>query len=310
MPSFRGPYLAAAEKPQLDPAVLHLVDIAKGNVVPAAPGWGGGPLTPVSAGGAANNTDALQPLSLPKHAEVDAATPGAGCLSPAAHEAGKLTYGIYEGGGVAAAAATKPRATPAPAAAARSGGGEQAAAAAADADADARRRGGAESVAAQAAAAAVLEEQLQAEEQDGRAAGGTGMTVAAVEYAESALPVLNTPRVAPPTPMRRERGSSREATSSNRWMTASVLTPREDGTQQQGLDPGSLEEQAKRRREATAQIDNEMEVALWIEGVTGETFPGKFWSSLKDGGEEGVGFYNVGGGRLATYWSIFLERIS
>ncbi|CAM9886110.1 unnamed protein product [Discosporangium mesarthrocarpum] len=37
------------------------------------------------------------------------------------------------------------------------------------------------------------------------------------------------------------------------------------------------------RKEALMRADAEAMVALWIEGVTGETFPGKFWSSLKDG---------------------------
>lgn len=39
------------------------------------------------------------------------------------------------------------------------------------------------------------------------------------------------------------------------------------------------------RREAIARADAELEAALWIEGVTGVTFPGKFSSSVRDGGE-------------------------
>lgn len=275
MPSYRGPYLAAPEKPQLDPAVLHLVDLAKGNIVPA-PGWGG-PVTPgavstASTGGANTDVGAGHGLSLPKRAEADltfTSAHGGCCLSPAAHEAGKLTYGIYEGGGVA----TKPLAT-SPivsrsgcrrAAGAREGGEAEAAVTAATT----------------AAAAKALEEQIQAEEQDRAGGAGVAVVMAAVEYAESALPVVNTPRVA----LRSPRGeSSREPAGSNDGRTTSMSTPRGDG--ELGFYPGSVEEQANRRSEATARSDTEMEVALWIEGVTGETFPGKFWSSLKDGGEK------------------------
>ena len=285
MPSFQGPYLAAPEKPQVDPAVLHLVDLAKGNVVPA-PGWGG-PVTPgavstASTGGGRSAVGAAGPsLSLPKNHHAS----NSGCLSPAAHEAGKLTYGIYEGGGVA----TKPPLATSPIVG-RSGGQQ-------------RQRqpcggqGGAgetDSAAAETAAEA-LQEQLQAEEQQddqaaaAAAAGGVGVAVAAVEYAESALPVVNTPRRISPLPTPKRASTREPTTRGGNWtgtMSSSTPTRGREADGKKGFGPGSVEEQAKRRREATARTDAEMEVALWIEGVTGETFPGKFWSSLKDGGEK------------------------
>lgn len=50
------------------------------------------------------------------------------------------------------------------------------------------------------------------------------------------------------------------------------------------------EDELRSREEAAARADTQMEIALWIEGVTGVTFPGKFWSSLRDGGEASSGF--------------------
>ena len=312
MPSYTGPYLAAPDKPQADPAVLHLVDIAKGNVVPA-PGWGGGgggggggQVTPgaISAasstsggsGAAPNNNSsgraavaAAGQLSLPPYAEHEMASNGC-CLSPAAHAAGKLTYGIYEGGGGASAAtpaATPKRPVLSPVANGREGGGGWRGPGRGRAEVGAERPPGAAATAAgmgeaaAAVAAKALEAQLQAEEQargggdaDAGAGGGRGLTVA-VDYAESALPVVNTPRVALPTPREPMNGT---------WRTMSMVTPgRERGERGFG-GADTAEDYARRKREATAQSDTEMEVALWIEGVTGETFPGKFWSSLKDGG--------------------------
>lgn len=309
MPSFHGPYLAAPEKPQVDPAVLHLVDLAKGNVVPA-PGWGG-PVTPgavstASTGGANSAVGAAGPsmLSLPKNHH---ASTGSGCLSPAAHEAGKLTYGIYEGGGVAT---VKPLATSP--IVGRSGGQQLQGRRCGGGGGEEGEAGETDSAAAETVAEA-LQEQLQAaddeQQQNNRAvaaAGGVGNAVAAIEYAESALPAVNTPRATPlPTPRGTPRGASaaREPMTPGNWTRAmSISTPTRGpaggdaaadggGGKKKGFGPGSLEEQAKRRREATARTDAEMEVALWIEGVTGETFPGKFWSSLKDGGEK-IGAYS------------------
>lgn len=289
MSSYHGPYLAAPEKPKADPAVLHLVDLAKGNVVPA-PGWGG-PMTPgavstTSMGGANTAVGAGRgrALSLPRNHHTSDRDRDSGCLSPAAHEAGKLTYGIYEGGGVT----TKPLAT---SPVVRRSGGQQRAAADDDPD-DVRGEKGETDPAATGTAAEALKEQLQAEdllqERSAGGVGGVAVAVVAVEYAESALPVVNTPRAQLATPRKTRATSSRELM--NRGVrTLSISTPRREdgggGGGKKGFGPGSLEEQAKKRREATARSDAEMEVALWIEGVTGETFPGKFWSSLKDGGE-------------------------
>lgn len=311
IPSFSGPYLEAPEKPEVDPAVLHLVDLAKGNIVPA-PAWGGeGPGTPDAVSTASSNCGTnknssngaavVEPLSLPKHDEEEGTSSGC-CLSPAAQQAGKLTFGIYEGGGVrteeAEGASKRPSALVLSPGAVTGGG----------------RRKSEEDVAAEGAQAATvaqaLDAQLEAEDRlavgggsgggGGRGRGGTGVRPqgAAVEYAESALTVVNTPRAAMPTP----KGTPSREPASSSWRTPGRPRQREEGGGGDGEDDGdggssgktglgmiggdSAEDQgARKRKEATAQRDTELEVALWIEGVTGETFPGKFWSSLKDGGK-------------------------
>ncbi|CAM9704267.1 unnamed protein product [Choristocarpus tenellus] len=50
------------------------------------------------------------------------------------------------------------------------------------------------------------------------------------------------------------------------------------------LSKHNREKERSLRREAIAQADAAILAAWWIEGVTGETFPGKLWSSLRDGG--------------------------
>ncbi|CAM9553569.1 unnamed protein product [Ectocarpus sp. 4 AP-2014] len=299
MPSYHGPYLGAPDKPEVDPAVLHLVDIAKGNVVPAVGVAPAGASVSSSgkkgsrAAAAAAAAAGLEPLSLPKHDGEDGTTSSRCCLSPAAYEAGKLTYGVYEGGGGAPAPAKPPR-TPgatrtARLRAARTPGpddagvvsGEQAAG---GGTTDAQRRQAQEPASAAAlggkrngGAGAVAREGSE------RGGGGGG---GAVEYAESALSVANTPRRCNPMMMPSPRA---EGASTPRGEVGGDGSGGSDGGAVAsdyygfGRSSSSVEDQARRRREATAQNDAEMEVALWIEGVTGETFPGKFWSSLKDG---------------------------
>lgn len=67
-----------------------------------------------------------------------------------------------------------------------------------------------------------------------------------------------------------------------------------------GRDPGAPRHEGRQRswEEALDRTGAEMEVALWIEGVTGITFPGKFWSSLKDGG------------KLHLTWLLLMKEIS
>lgn len=302
MPSYSGPYLSPPEKPEVDPAVLHLVDLSKGNVVPA-PAWGGEPVTPggvsiASTGGASTGgaAAAAQMLYLPNPVEEEVTSSGR-CLSPAAHKAGQLTYGIYEGGG---ATATTNQPLPVSPVVGRAGwrhakekqqegGGEEE---------KADEQQGATPAISEEAAIVVEEEQaatnkfftkLQAPDPDhdvggaGRRYGGDKV----VAVAESALPAVNSPRAAAGPAAR--VALSREPASGG-WKRVTVASPRE-GDGGGGGGGGSLggkdsvEDQARRKREATARSDTEMEVALWIEGTTGITFPGKFWTSLKDGGE-------------------------
>lgn len=56
-----------------------------------------------------------------------------------------------------------------------------------------------------------------------------------------------------------------------------------DGNERKSL---TKDDGCRLRREAITRADAELEAALWIEGVTGVTFPGKFSSSIRDGGEK------------------------
>lgn len=231
MPEFSGPHLSSPDPPDVDPAAKAVVDISKGRL--PAPGWGAPTLGDGSCGAAAGATAQVAgveigvvlpvpdtqlsfPLNMP-HLIMDQPSGGDGgeprCLSPAAHAAGRLTYGIYEGGG---------------------GGNE---------DMPARTTN-----------------------YGGIAAGEAG--------AGSADPCVHGTRAA----IGRIDGTRGTST-------------RRDGTGIGGAveDLESVLAKAQERKqweEAIAQADSQMEVALWIEGVTGVTFPGKFWSSLKDGGKD------------------------
>lgn len=236
MPEFPGPHLSPPDRPEADPAVKAVVDIARGHspsprwrtaTTPTSPklkSFQEGEINvPVvvenrfnandhnnSAGNnVIDNRSCSKPsnLTLPTQAvqPTSAAVAGADCcLSPAAHAAGQLTYGIYEGGGVMA--------TPRESRAART--------------------------------------DLELPTPYGRR--GCGAAVAAGD--------------------RRDLANDDDTSSSGR-----------------GRQPHrflSQEEQVMRRKQAVARLDAELEVALWIEGVTGVTFSGKFWSSLKDGGKK------------------------
>lgn len=284
MPSYSGPYLAPPEKPQVDPAVLHLVDLSKGNIVPA-PGWGGGPATPgglsiASTGGASTGGAAAQMLSLPNQVEEEITSSGR-CLSPAAHKAGQLTYGIYEGGGVTKANPVLPISP-----VVRRAGWRQPVENQEEEEEGKEEQKGASPAISEGAEEEPTEakeiSQLQAQDGDvGRAGGGGGDRVAET-VAKSALPTAKSPTASAVPTVR--VALSREPAGGD-WNRVTVGSPREgDGGGSSGRKD-SVEDQARRRREATARSDTEMEVALWIEGTTGETFPGKFWTSLKDGGE-------------------------
>lgn len=99
--------------------------------------------------------------------------------------------------------------------------------------------------------------------EEGGRVGGAG------EFGGSTMPVVSTPRHPLNVPI-------------------GVSTPGGSGVSARTPRAGTEREELRRRREATAKQDAEMEVALWIEGVSGVTFPGRFWSSLKDGGEEAI----------------------
>lgn len=293
MPSYSGPYLAPPEKPQVDPAVLHLVDISKGKVLPA-PGWGGGPVTPggvsiASTGGASSGGPAAQILSLPNPIEEEFTSSGR-CLSPAAHKAGQLTYGIYEGGGITTAASPLPRSPVSGKARWRQAKEKQQQEEEEVQQQQQQRRTSVISEEAQEdeePAAATETLQLRAQDRDVGGAGKDESHRVVATVAGSALPAVNSPRAGA---VRAAGAALSGEPASGGWKGVAVPSPRDGGGSggSGGSSLGgksSVEDQAKRRREATARIDTEMEVALWIEGTTGETFPGKFWSSLKDGGK-------------------------
>lgn len=234
MPEFPGPYLSPPDKPEADPVVMAVVDIARGRspspvwrTTSNKPGAAHSPKStsrrqegekgvPVAeksfntneaTGNAIHNNRSRKTLNLTLPMPVEQ-TPAAAavaecCLSPAAHAAGQLTYGIYEGGGVMAT----PRES-------------RAALTEAEMPTPSRRPGGAPF-----------------------AAGD-----------------------------RRDPGNDDTSSSSS-------------GRGRQLRRPLSQEEQVRRRKQILAQLDAELEVALWIECLTSITFPGKFWSSLKDGGK-------------------------
>lgn len=306
MPHFGGPYLSTPDKPEVDPAVKAVVDISKG-ILPA-PGWGpaGTPRQAAATAGAAGEANGggggggpCNPpqqslhISLPRSVQDGSAGSGPACLSPAAHATGQLTYGVYEGGGTPAAT-SKLR----PPRCGGNGGGVDGSRAG---NGSSSKRGGGGGSGNQGGGdveprtAEVLAAQREVDNGcggpsirlgavgDAACGGGGGGVAPLAEYAGSTLPVLNTPRACVETP----KGSVDRMHSGYRT-GSSVSAIRDEATGQgQGQGKGKghpREEDARRRREATARTDDEMEVALWMEGVTGITFPGKFWSSLKDGG--------------------------
>lgn len=223
MPDFPGPHLSAPDRPEVDPAVKAVVDIAKGNT--PTPPWATKAPTPVTPRKMAGSADGFNAagkshtvhsgsvlgtpsrsvhLTLPNREKFTAAYEPGCSLSPAAHAAGQLTYGIYEGGG----GCSTPLAVP--------------------------------------TESFFVAGRTHVDSNDctpHRSRDGAGCS----------------------------NGADGHQTDTN---TGKVL--------RRAL---SREEELRRRKQAVARVDAEMEVALWIEGVTGVTFPGKFWSSLKDGGK-------------------------
>lgn len=275
IPDFPGPHLSSPDKPEVDPGVKAIVAISKGHAPP--PPWApevpspAAPETPtrhrqpqrsrspvrtnaacaVTADSSNANTN-ISPihvisenspelpsnLSLPEvaHPNMMATTTSAAdehCLSPAAHAAGQLTYGIYEGGGSAT-----PNATPC----------RSRMAAATDSESALYtpynvRLGRVAKLSAMAG-------------EDTSDVGGTAVEDAACD-----------------------QGGCQTGCGVGEMSSGGVIRGRRPRREL------SQEEQVQRRKQALERIDAELEVALWIEGVTGVTFPGKFWSSLKDGGE-------------------------
>lgn len=259
MPEFPGPFLAAPDKPEVDPAIKAVVEIGKGNIgplIPARENTGGSVANGAGAGGGGSPcTPASFPLKLPHPAEQA----GGGCLLPTGPEV-RLTYGVYEGGGkVKTAQDAGSNDTANGSAGSRIVKPPTSNEMVAPKEADASKRCGGSATG----------------ESGGVGTGGGGVT----EFAESTMPMVHTPRVMP-TPSRTSVKGEQLARTYSPFI---ARTPRELSGSIDGRMP--LEEMARRKREATARLDAELEVALWMEGVTGVTFPGKFWSSLKDGGE-------------------------
>ena len=299
MPHFNGPYLSTPDKPEVDPAVKAVVDIAKG-FLPTAPGWGPA-ATPrrataaMGAAGGANggggpcNPQQSLHISLPRSVQDGAGSPSV-CLSPAAHATGQLTYGVYEGGGTPAAISKLRPPRCGEGGSGGGGGGGGGGDCGAGNGSSSKRGGGGGSGSQGGDAEPRTAELLAAQREVDKGCGGPSMRSGAVgdgsvaplaEYAGSTLPMLNTPRALVETP----KGSVDRM--NNGYRSGSSLSAIRDEGAGQGQGKGKghpREEDARRRREATARTDDEMEVALWVEGVTGVTFPGKFWSSLKDGG--------------------------
>lgn len=289
IPEYHGPYLSAQEKPEVHPAVKAVVDIAKGNI--PAPGWertiSGEPNFLASAG-------RPSPLSLIMPLQKHVSNMGSGCLSPAAHAAGQLTYGVYEGGGTGGVGAYVLDTPPTPyrdrpdRPDCKIRPKDSVCNKIKDGGVGAVEQGTEEALAAQRE----VHDRLADAEGCGAGSPGDGsIGPLNVEYgAGSTLPVMNTPRVWPSiTPRLIPQSSS---VSSSRYPPLTRMLSASTPKHTRSVDgenscKGTMtrEEEARRRREATARTDSELEVALWIEGVTGVTFPGKFWSSLKDGGE-------------------------
>lgn len=295
MPHFNGPYLSTPDKPEVDPAVKAVVDIAKGILPTAAPGWGPAatPRRAAAAAGAVGeagspcNPQQSLHISLPRSVHDGAGSPSV-CLSPAAHATGQLTYGVYEGGGTPAATSKlrPPRCGGSGSGGGGGGGGDSGAGNGSNSKRGVGGGSGSQGGDAQPRTAEVLAAQREVDKGCGgpslrSGAVGDGGVAPLAEYAGSTLPVLNTPRALVETP----KGSVDRMNSGYRTGSSLSAIPDEDAGQGQRQGKGHpREEDARRRREATARTDDELEVALWIEGVTGVTFPGKFWSSLKDGG--------------------------
>lgn len=155
------------------------------------------------------------------------------CLSPAAHAAGQLTYGVYEGGGTATPNATPSRSRMAVATDPES---------ALYTPCSVRLRG-------------VTKANAMAGE-DMSDLGGAAVVDAAFD-----------------------QGGCQSGCGVGESSSCGGIRGR------RSRRTLSQEEQVQRRKQLLQRIDAELEVALWIEGVTGVTFPGKFWSSLKDGGK-------------------------
>lgn len=261
MPDFPGPHLSTPEKPDVDPAVKAVVDISKGRhahphnaTPPLAPGWGSSAVV-VQLHGANAAADPAGICTPPTRA---ACTPRALhlALPKRVEETGGscLSPGAHASGqltyGVYEGGGVIPKISPAKDVGIDDGGVGLVEPGTAEALAGQRR------VDDNCGGGAATEK--------GGRVGGAG------EFGGSTMPVVSTPR----HPLNVPRGVSTPGGSG-----VSARTPRA-GTER--------EEELRRRREATAKHDAEMEVALWIEGVSGVTFPGRFWSSLKDGGEEAV----------------------
>lgn len=306
-PEFHGPYLSTPDKPEVDPAVKVIVDIAKGNI--PAPGWG--PMTPNRGGGRSNGVSGggdgagfgsrVLRLTLPKDAKQEN---GVGCLSPAAHAVGHLTYGIYEGGG----AVFSPGAV-------GSSGGKGSVGSPVNSGlgtgVGVPKPGTVEALVAQrlvddgCRGGNQKSPDRNGNDQDNGNGGDGGDGIE--EFTGSTRPLLNTPRRMPMTPGNKmviaastptPRGLASDGHGASRTFGAVVPanTPPHNRVENGGVGAGGKEESrgsmtreeyARGKREARARTDEEMEIALWVEGVTGETFPGKFWSSLRDGGERG-----------------------